>query len=287
MTYNYNTPLPNDLPSDNQIVFLNNFDSLNEQFSLNHVPLGRIVEGATLSNPCQISSTKHGLTTGDTVIFTHVQGIDEQGYVSPWVINGGGGYVVTVVNENVFEIPVDSTTFNPYVPNVGDFSSTSYNYGYHTQLFFPPSAQNFKQPDLQSPSTSLYSKTIGDFSSLFFQKGPQAVLECLLTLFPFSATNIDYIETVNGIGFTTPWGLIFNIGTISKKTKQTATPIVFDLPKPFSTVAYTGILQQIGKAPPIKGSFSFPSLTTGSIKISTANLTTSFTFSYYYIAIGK
>lgn len=288
MTYNYNVPLPNDLPSDNQPVFQSNFDTLNDQFGVNHVKLGRTVEGATLSNPCIISSVDHGLTTGDTAVFTHVKGINAQGVVSDWAINGGAGYVITVINENTFSIPVDSTAYDPYIPNSGDFSSTAYNYGYHTKLFFKQPPLNFNQPDLQSPATSLYPKDIGNFASLFFQKGPQAVLESLLTFFAFSPTDVNFIETTNGIGFVTPWGLIINMGQVSKKTKQTSIPFNFDLPKPFSMGAYCGILTQINKnTPPAKGAFSFPSNTQGQIKILTANLTTAYTFSYYYIAIGK
>lgn len=287
MTYNYNVPLPNDLPSDNQPVFQSNFDTLNDQFGINHVKLGRTVEGATLSNPCIISSVDHGLTTGDTAVFTHVRGINAQGVVSDWAINGGAGYVITVINENTFSIPVDSTTYDPYIPNSGDFSSTAYNYGYHTKLFFQQPPLNFNQPDLQSPATSLYPKDIGNFASLFFQKGPQAVLESLLTFFVFSPTDVNFIETPNGIGFITPWGLIVNTGYLY--LKFTTGTYSVELPKPFTSTAYTGILSKVKYK---KNSLNtcavvFPNVSTMDVKIPPFAIIDQDDYKFYYIAIGK
>lgn len=287
MTYNYNVPLPNDLPSDNQPVFQSNFDSLNDQFGINHVKLGRSVEGATISNPCIISSANHGLSNGDTVVFTHVRGINAQGVVSNWAINGGAGYVITVINENTFSIPVDSTTYDPYIPNSGDFSSTAYNYGYHTKLFLQQPPLNFKQPDLQSPATSLYPKDIGNFASLFFQNGPQAVLESLLTTFVFSPNDVNFIETANGIGFITPWGLIINIGYLY--LKFTSATYSVQLPKPFTSTVYTGILSQVQykKNPLNTYAVVFPNVSTMDVKIPSSTLIDQDDFKFYYIAIGK
>jgi len=68
--------------------------------------VAEIVE-TTPTDPVNINAAGHGLTTGDTIFIYLVEGMTE--------VNSGGGYTITVVDENNFTLDgVDGTAFSAY-----------------------------------------------------------------------------------------------------------------------------------------------------------------------------
>lgn len=72
------------------------------------------VSGATATNPAVITTElNHGFLTGQNVEFFDMDGLG-------WVgLNNTGPYVVTVLSKTTFSIPVDATSFHPYVAGSG------------------------------------------------------------------------------------------------------------------------------------------------------------------------
>jgi hypothetical protein len=70
------------------------------------------ISGASKANPCVITATSHGFSTGDTVTISNVVGM---------VQLNTNRYIITVVDANSFSLsdlfgnPVDSTAFGTYV----------------------------------------------------------------------------------------------------------------------------------------------------------------------------
>lgn len=87
---------------------------------VNPTPTGTSISGATQSNPCQITSTAHGLSSGQQIYIFGVGGMTQ--------LNTSQVYTVTVVDANNFTINVNSTNFSAYtgggawVPVVADVS---------------------------------------------------------------------------------------------------------------------------------------------------------------------
>src|SRR5208337_1573595 len=67
----------------------------------------------TKANPCQITSTAHGLQTGQKVMISNVGGMTQ--------LNTSNFYTVTVVDANDFTINVDSTSFGNYIAGTGQW----------------------------------------------------------------------------------------------------------------------------------------------------------------------
>lgn len=66
----------------------------------------KVITGATQANPCVITSTGHGLSTGDVVTINSIVGMTEL---------NGGRYTVTYVGANSFSLDdTDSTGFTAY-----------------------------------------------------------------------------------------------------------------------------------------------------------------------------
>lgn len=101
------------------------------------------IEGMTSANPCVVTWTNHGLSTGDLVSFS---GITQ----SDWTALNGNSYPVTVLTANTFSIPFNSSGFGSYQPStdpgkVGqDFSLARFGWSVLrlSSVEFFPSATN-------------------------------------------------------------------------------------------------------------------------------------------------
>jgi hypothetical protein len=72
---------------------------------------------ALQSNPCQISSLNHGLTTGESITIVNVQGMTNL---------NGNTYNVTVINQDNFYLTgIDATAYPAQVPNTGNWFTDS------------------------------------------------------------------------------------------------------------------------------------------------------------------
>jgi hypothetical protein len=94
------------------------------------------------SNPTQITSPLHGLSSGDFILIENVQGMVEL---------NGNYYQITVVDNNTFTIDVDDTSFGAYTGG-GTWTSTT------TQVSFTLFGNNvnpFPQPNFGILSTQL------------------------------------------------------------------------------------------------------------------------------------
>lgn len=78
------------------------------------------VTGATQANPCRITSPKHGLTESRQITFTNVKGMTEL---------NGNLYTTTFVDNDHFEIDVDSSAFTAYT-NSGNWVTQDDNFYY-------------------------------------------------------------------------------------------------------------------------------------------------------------
>lgn len=89
------------------------FEDIDLQQNAFHVDCGLTLNnpltmsGATKANPCVITVTSHGLSTGNQVRFDSVVGMTQL---------NGNTYTITVIDANTFSLnSTDSTTFNTYV----------------------------------------------------------------------------------------------------------------------------------------------------------------------------
>lgn len=69
-------------------------------------PEGVSITWATKANPCVITSSNHGLKSGQNIIISGVNGMTQ--------LNVGSYYTVTVLSSNKFSINVNSTNFSTY-----------------------------------------------------------------------------------------------------------------------------------------------------------------------------
>lgn len=212
-SYDPGTPLPFDIPSESQDEFLMNFEELNNQFGVDHIPFGNTITLITNTNPSVITSTDHLLVTGNTIKPSHIAGLSELNVVTPWSINGTN-YAVTVIDANTFSIPVDTTNltdFPPYIADSGDYLVTTagFPYGFHKKNTFATTLQS--PPNLLSPKSSLFTQSLTNgvtediITQLMFQDG-------VGNSFIDQLTNSTIIEGDAGVGFKTPWGIIINFG---------------------------------------------------------------------------
>lgn len=273
MTYNPGTPNASDLPSDCQDEFLSNFSLLNSIFGFDHIPFGNRIQNATRDNPCQITSIAHGRTTGDQVTVNNLldTSTNEYGNYNEWSINGNT-YAVTVIDVDTFTIPVNTSSFNPYVENSGDFtifsliSGLPVPYGYHKKVSL---ANVLPQgPFRISPITTIFTKLANvtkivqstglpelvdpllfpttqkvDISQLTFQNGSAPSNEFALIQSSFSEKTYFEIVTPKpknyqgfSFGFTTGFNLKVNFGYVFSKA---AAAVTYDLPVHYSSVHYT------------------------------------------------
>lgn len=223
--YNPGTPQPNDIPSQSQDDFLDNFFDVNSFFGADHIPFGNIVSNATSANPCVCTSENHGLTTGNTVHISHFGSLVND-LIELWSINGGP-YTVTVIDPNTFSINADSSTQLPYLANSGAFVCTQFPYGFHKQITLP---QVLKfPPGLMAPASSLYPQLRDDLAQLVYQNNKTDADQINLTNIPFIQNS-----TMNGKGFITPWGVRINMGNVAYTPAGTG----YTFPIPFTTTVW-------------------------------------------------
>jgi hypothetical protein len=95
------------------------------------------------SNPTQITSASHGLSTGDFVLIENVGGMVEL---------NGNYYMITVVDPNTFTLDgIDNTTFSAYTSG-GTWTSTSTNVSF---TLFGNNVNPFPQPNFGILSTQV------------------------------------------------------------------------------------------------------------------------------------
>lgn len=304
MTYSPRTPQASDIPADSQSEFLTDFQLLNSIFGVDHIPFGNVITDATLANPCKITSPAHRLSTGATVTIYRMKGTNSKGQPENWSTNGNT-YTITVVDSNNFTLNgVDSTGFNPYIANSGDYTVTSsYPYGFHKKLSFKePLSDN---PGLISPQTSIYTKLLSEIFSvgrenpkdlgfttkskeylnLKFQNGNTKENSTYLTGCDLKFNNKVFEGSppisATQFAFKSPFGLIFNLGKASVLSNTTFT---LDNVINYSSIHYTTV-------------FSNEGFSTGTTRITALNLT-NFEFtvsslvspnfnSFYYLSVGK
>ena len=245
MTYNPDIPQPSDIPAQSQDGFFFDFSLFNTYFARNHVQLGNVITNATNGTPLIITSRGHGLSNGDMVTVYDIQGLMGAEAI-PWPINGIT-YAITNATPNTFRLTgADSTTYPPYLPGTGNFSSPSYSYGYHTQLSSPfPLPGDPGQP---APVGSLYSKIAPKPSGkpftnpdLFFQN-VSAIAQ--LTRLPISKTVTSGNPpdgTFTCYSMVTPWGLIVNFGQCAIRG-ATSVPGIVTFGIPYTSTPYVAIL---------------------------------------------
>lgn len=243
MTYNPFIPQPPDLPSDSQGDILSNFNLINNFFGVDHVPFGNSIQAATQASPIVITSPIHRLTTGDTVTVTSMRGTTPELVIEDWPINGIS-FTVTVIDSNIFSLNgSNGTTYPPYIPNTGDFSSPDIDYGFHLKTYFPQAIPG--DPNRQPPISAYYTKLdVNNVPNLFFQNGALASL--VKQLSDLQIAN----ETSTGRGFKTPWGMIINMGMVRGTARNF---ITYNFPTPFTSRVFT--LQLTMKPNTISNSF--------------------------------
>lgn len=97
------------------------------------------------------------------------------------------------------------------------------NPGLHTQIQFPA---DIADPSLTAPQSSLYIKTSGSTHELFYQNNNSTSYPALVQL-----TGLPIVTSTpgaTGYGFQSPWGLIFNFGTVP--SNNATLPITFQVP---------------------------------------------------------
>jgi hypothetical protein len=243
MTYNPNTPLPQEIPAESQSRFLDNFTLLNQYFGRDHVPFGNVISNATLAAPCVITSASHGLSTGNTVTIYDISGLQGNSAVQ-WPIDGSS-VTITVIDADTFSLNAsDSTLYPPYIDGTGNFSSPSYLYGYHTHITYPTPLKA-DPPITTSGGSSLYQKVFipppgkqpsrrGD---LFFETQiSPSIVDQLTRLF----VNTQSSSAGTNYSIVTPWGVIFNFGKTSHE--EFTGPITVNFKSPYTATNFGVII---------------------------------------------
>jgi hypothetical protein len=303
MTYSTNSPQATDIPADSQSEFLTDFQLLNSIFGVDHIPFGNVITAATRANPCKVTSPNHRLTTGATVTVYRMKGTNSLGQPEAWSINGST-FTVTVVDANNFTLNgLDSSAFDSYIADTGDYLVTSsYPYGFHKKVsFLEPLTNN---PGLVSPQCSIYTKMLSEISRVFrpkdqqtgfksestpflnlkFQNGNTQANSTYLTGCDLKFNNLSQVTPfISGtqFGFKTPFGLTFNVGRVFVLSNGTHTvPNVVN----YDSVHYTTV-------------FANDAFSTGVTRVTVLNLSNfQFTASglvspnsnaFYYLSVGR
>jgi hypothetical protein len=245
MSYDPGTPLPQDIPADSQDEFLTNFDTLNQFYGVDHIPFGNKIVSATLANPCVITSPGHRLSTGNNITVFALRGINEAGVFIDWTINGNS-YNVTVIGDNNFSIPADTSAEPAYDPESGNFLVNTANYGYgsHRKITF---SQNTAQgPEKASPFSSIYMKK---FITKKFTSNLDNILKDFEIFAPFFKNNLnqevqlaEYNLTGTQqsiLGFKSSFGPTINFG---RTHFVSGTSLIVPLSIPYLTTHFTTIV---------------------------------------------
>lgn len=280
MTYSFNEPQATDIPAVSQGSFLTNFGLINQIFGINHIPFGNVIQLATNDNPCTFFSQNNRLNSGDTITISHLYGINENGVRSEWSINGNS-YIVTVVDEDMFSIPVDTSSFDPYEANSGDFTCTigdlADTYGFHTEINF---GNNATPPNRSPPISALYTKeTTENFqpfgqtsiekksNKLFFQNSSANEYQLTGASFTRLINNSIGVRFISSRGFITPWNLVvnFGVGFLANGVASAS----FPLAKTYTTTHYCTIIT------PTAGTGTSPTLKVSSTSLTDFNISAS------------
>lgn len=102
--------------------FFNMWPRWPTQFQQTGQTLNGLISGiAQPTNPCQITSILHGLTTGAVITITNVGGMTQL---------NGNSYTITVINTNTFSLDgVDNTAYGAYTSG-GTWTSTSQTFSF-------------------------------------------------------------------------------------------------------------------------------------------------------------
>ncbi len=288
MSYDPNNPLPQDIPNDSQSVFMDNFETLNNFFGVNHIPFGNSIFSATSANPCVIVSENHRLANGENISIFALTGLNDAGVVTDWSINGNS-YNITLIDDDTFSIPVDTTSEPAYISNSGNFLSNNagYGYGYHKLINFSKLYPN--PASVFAPKSSIFTKNIE-------YKWP-GTLEPITELVSFFKNNANSEVQLTGfllqgdtfetLGFNLPWNLKVNLGSseFDDLPAQTFKDITYKIP-------YT--LYNFGTIITLQRTQSLSS--SADLRVSTSNLTSFRTTRqstnnntgrvFYYISMG-
>lgn len=289
--YDPGTPQAPDIPANNQDEFLNNFQSLNTYFGVDHIPFGNVVTFATNANPCVCTSPLHGLVNGDVLTISHFSSLVDD-IIQLWDINGGP-YIVTVIDPNTFSINANASANPTYLADSGSFFAASFPYGQHKKITFPQVQLQGPNtsPPLGSPYSAVYSKEIEKLANLFFQNGVGANFEKLFMNLPI----VEFVESVtpiltnSGKGFKTPWGITINTGFA---VSRALSPITYNLAIPFTSNFFAIIATVENFNSPTNGSLNAQLLASGvglnqfSIAMKSISPLSQIIANFNYMAIG-
>ena len=296
----YNPEVPQAYPNTgslSQPSFLTNFTLLNQFFGTDHIPFAAsIVSMNNNAVTTTIISDNHLLTSGGTItIYVPLEGgylVESNLPKKVSGINGTGPYTVTVIDEDTFTIPLNSSGFTPYIQDgYWTTSSNTYPYGQHKLFDYPiPQTQD---PNSIAPAASVYTKQAPDritseminmVTQLFFQNGNAASNVTQLIGHQFK------IGTPAGhFGFKTPFNIILNFGEISLADPVTGLQVAsltVTFPISYTANCFSVIMFSISPNPvrefaSVVGLNSF--LATGGF----AGQGSSGIFKFYYLAIGR
>lgn len=258
MRYDENTPQASDIPRDNQDEFVLNFETLNDFYGIDHIPLSRSVENATRANPCVITNTNHGLAGTEMVTIENLKGLDGEGDTVYWSINENT-YAISVLTDDTFELTgANTTNEQEYIESSGNYQiDTSNYYGTHKKVTL--ATPLIDDPNRSSPKSSLYTKDsvkyiplvgpeykrTGNAIEAFFQNSTSGAFQ--LTAATLSVEEVEWVVSVSPsiksktflYGFTSPWGIKINFGYNVAFGNPTITSTrTFTLPATYSSVHY-------------------------------------------------
>lgn len=306
--YDDGTPQPTDIPRDNQEEFINNFFTLNQQLRVDHIPPGNVVKTVTSDPPNSIFDvTQHYLQTGDNITLTNFKAINALGNLVEWSINGNS-YNITKIDDDSFSIVEDTSAEPPYQENSGSYLVNKADfYGLHKKVTFAtpiapinPNVINEDQSFLytQRKSDNIGTKMVDSFA-LFFQNAEE-ILRLTGQDFEIDTVVSDIIigpstvgtNTQKNMGFKSPFGLIFNFGSVSVDSNQVGAivPYTVSLKIPYTTTHFS-IIQSMTKLNR-PNSATIIRVSSKTLTSFTANQTTiasaqpSAKFIAYYLSIG-
>lgn len=154
------------------------------------------ISNATQANPCQITSSNNGLSTGDTIYIYNVEGMTEL---------NNQYFTVTVVDSNNFTIGIDSTSYNAYTGG-GTWALTPVQFSFTLPAPFLPTTVTIGGTDITG-----YTFTVSDDG----EGNLQLITPNAVTSVPAQTTN-PAVPGMYNINTGNP-GLnnVLNVGTVN------------------------------------------------------------------------